>query len=103
MKGTIMGFRTVQYEKDGENKSGVSLKVSYDDIDWFGKAVTDIYIGSDKPIYLQFVDYLRGNISLTELIDMPCEFDYISETKGGKTFSRLANFKLLPEDRKKES
>ena len=97
MFGTIVGFKTVNYtNKDGEAVSGVNLCLTFEDAEVFGKNVKEIFIGSDKPLYSQFRKYFNGEVDSDKLIDIPAEWDYVVENRGGKTFARLASFKLLP-------
>lgn len=95
MKGNIVGFRTVDYvNRENERVTGVNLCIAYEDSEVFGRNVKEIFIGANKPLYLQFQPYLTGDI--TPLLDCPCDFDYAVDMRNGKTYARLASFKIYP-------
>ena len=95
MKGNIVGFHTVKYvNKDNIPVEGINLCLTYEDSEVFGRNVKEIFISASKPLFLQFQPYLAGDV--TALIDAPCEFDYAVDNRNGKTFARLAAFKVFP-------
>ena len=94
MCGNIVGYRTVNYvNKDNVPVSGINLYLTYEDVEVFGRNIKEIFIGSDRPLFQQFKKYLTGDAD--KLVNAPAEWDFTVETRGGKTFARLANFKIL--------
>jgi len=97
MEGTIVGFTPVDYKKqDGTLVEGVNIYITYENIEVIGLKTKEIFISARFPVFRKLKPYLEDDCE--KLLDMPVDFAYDSEEKGGRTFSRLVTFKLL-EDR----
>lgn len=80
MLGTIIGIKPVNFtvEKTGEVIQGTRLCVIADDIDYFGKSCSEVWIGSGTPLEKKLGDLLKQP---EKLLNVNVEFSFKANSK----------------------
>lgn len=96
MRGTIKGFRTVDYQKKGsdERVKGVTLALTYKSSEYYGEAVKEEFISSTSPFYEQIAKYLSNDVD--RLVGAGIFIDLVNVNRGSYTFSEITDLEITP-------